>query len=138
MLFENSYHSKKTNEEIQKLVGKSIGFMDRIKMGGVGSQRFLVEEADSEMTALLSTQNSPPYTNIELRPRGIIMSFRIKLDNWVLVLPYHKLSVFKNAKQLIIHQDHWKLKLSTANNIKFNLKFFQKLLRLKAEMTHSI
>lgn len=138
MLFKYSYYSKKTEEEIHELVGKSIGFMDRIKMGGIGSQRFLVQEADSEITALLSKQNMAPSTNIELRPKGIIMSFRIKLDNWVLVLPYRKLSIFKSAKELTIHQDHWKLKLSPVNNAGLDLKFFHKLLKLKAEVTSSI
>lgn len=138
MLFKYSYYSKKTEEEIYKRVGKSIGFIDRIKMGGIGSQRLLVEEADSEITALLSEHNALPYTNIELRPKGIIIAFRIKLDNWVLVLPYRKLSILKNAKQLILHQDHWKLKLAPVNNAGLDLKFFQKLLKLKAEVTTSI
>jgi hypothetical protein len=138
MLFKYSYYSKKTEEEIHKLVGRSIRFIDRIKMDGIGSQRLMVQEADSEITALISEHNGPSYTNIELRPKGIIIAFRIKLDNWVLVLPYHKLSVFKNAKELILHQDNWKLKLTPVNNAGLDLKFFQKLLKLKAEVTSSI
>lgn len=138
MLFKYSYYSKNTEEEIHQLVGKSIGFIDRLKMGGIGSQRFLVQEADLEITTLLNQQNTPPYTNIELRPRGIILSFRVKLDNWVLVLPYRKLSIFKSTTTLTIHQDRWKLKLGPANNASLDLKFFHKLLNLKAESTNTI
>jgi hypothetical protein len=137
MLFPHSYYSKKIEKEINDLVGKPIGYLDRIKMRGIGSQRFLVEEANSEVMELISKQNTPPYTNIELRPKGIILWFRVKLDSWVLVLPYFKLSVFKTAGHLIIHQDHWKLKLEPAHNATLKLKFIQKLLGLKAEIVSS-
>jgi hypothetical protein len=138
MLLPYSYHTKKTEKEIHNLVGKPIGLIDRIKLRGIGSQRFLVQEANTEIMELVNNQNTPPYTNIELRPRGIIIWFRVKLDNWVLVLPYRKLSVFKTAEQLIIHQDQWKLKLSAAHDASLNLKFCQKLMRLKAEMASSV
>jgi hypothetical protein len=134
MLFPHSYYSKKTEKEINALVGKPIGFIKRIRMRGIGSQRFLVSEANEEISELLTRQNTPPYTNIELRPKGIIFWFKVKLDSWVLVLPYYKLNVFKNAEHMILYSDHWKLKLSPAHNSTFNLKFFRKLIRLKAEV----
>lgn len=135
MLFQTSYHSKETKEEIDTLVGKSIGIIKMIKMRGIGSQRFLVDEANEEVQELLERQNTPPYTNIELRPKGIMLWFRVKLDSYVLVLPYYKLSIFKNTDDITFHSDQWKLKLIPAHNAKLNISFVQKMLRMKAETT---
>lgn len=135
MLFPHSYYSKKTEKEINNLVGAPIGFLKRIKMKGIGSQRFLVSDANEEVLELLRQQNTPPYTNIELRPLGIIIWFKVKLDSWVLVLPYRKLSVFKSTEELILHYDQWKLKLMPVLDATLDIKFFQKLLKLKSEVS---
>ena len=132
MLLQVSYYSREKEKAINDLVGKPFGWRQRFRMGGVGSQRMLVEEANPEIKELLSLHNLPPFTNIELRPKGIIFWFRILLDNYVLVLPYYKLSVFQNGNQLSVFADEWKVKLIPAHRAKLKTRFVQQMLELKA------
>jgi len=73
MLFQTSYSSKETRQAINDLIGEPLGFIRSVKMGGIGSQRLLVNDANQEIQKLLKEQNTPPYTNIELRPKGILL-----------------------------------------------------------------
>lgn len=138
MLLKTSYSSKETKEAIEELVGKPFGIIQRIKLRGVGSQRLLVAQADDEIDAIIKAQNTPPFTNIELRPKGIILWFRVKLDNWALVLPYYQISIFRNSTDITLHANKWKLKLIAANNLSMDLKFFQKLLQLKGDALNTL
>lgn len=133
MLFQTSYSSKETEQAITNLVGKPIGFIKNIKMGGIGSQRLLVNEANEEIQKLLKKQNTPPHTNIELRPKGILLRFRVKLDNWSLALSYSKLDIIQNANHLLLVVDEWELQLTPSHNDVLDPKFVQKLLKLKSE-----
>ncbi len=131
MIFPYSYHSKETVEEINRLVGKPFGWMQRFKLNGIGSQRLLVLQADTEVKKLLDEQNTPPFTNIELRPKGIIFWFRVKLDNYVLVLPFGKIQIHATTEELNIVSDPWNLRLIAANRSKLDQKFIQKLMGIK-------
>lgn len=133
MIFEVSYYSKEKEKEINQLVGKPFSILSRIKMRGNGSQRLQVVEANSELQQLIDRQNTPPYTNIELRPHGIILWFRIKLDNYILVLPYRQLSIYKTDDLFSLHSGVWKVKLRPANQSKLDHRFLAKLLSAKAE-----
>lgn len=133
MLFEASYYSKKTQKEINELVGAPFSLYKRLAIGGIGSQRLLLSTTSPKIQQLLDKQNTPPYTNLEIRPKGIIMWFRVKLDNWVLVIPYYKMNIFKNTNQLNLYCDSWKCYLSSANNLRLDMKFVEKLIRMKAE-----
>ncbi len=138
MLFKTSYSSKETKEAIENLVGKPFGIIERFKLGGVGSQRLLVDHADKEVNAIIKAQNTPPFTNIELRPNGIILWFRVKLDNWALVLPYYQVNIFRNTNDITLHANQWKIRMVAANNLSLDLRFFQKLLQLKGSAQNSI
>ena len=131
MLVQTSYYKKETEQLIDATVGKPFGIWNTLKMGGIGSQRFAVLEANQELSDLLEQQNSTSTTNIELRPRGIILWFRVKIDNWVLVLPYSTLNITVNSNDLIVHSDQWNIKLNPAHNLRLNLKFIHKLLSFK-------
>ena len=135
MLFKASYYSKEDNAEIEKLVGKAFGLIKRLKMRGNGSQRLVVAEANAALAKIWASQSTPVLTSIELRPKGILLWFRIKLDNWVLALPYYQLSIIKSGESVAIHANKWKIKLLAANNIPLQMKFFQKLLSLKKEFS---
>ena len=131
MLLQTSYYNKETEASINSKVGKPFGIWQTFKMSGKGSQRFNIIEANQELNELLLQQNSVPQTNIELRPDGIILWFRVKIDNWVLVLPYYQLSIITNQNELVLHAGEWRIKLLPAHNLPLNLKFISKLLEIK-------
>lgn len=133
MLLQVSYYSKEKEERINELVGKPFGLIRRIKMGGIGSQKMNVLDANREITELLKSQTGIHYTNIELRSGGLILWFRIKQDSWVLAMPFYKLSFYKTGQVLILYCDHWKVRMQPAFNAQLDVRFVKKLLDLKAD-----
>lgn len=133
MFQKYSYRSKDQEKAINKLVGKSFGVLDRFKLMGIGSQRFVVISANREIEALFETQTQQRFTNIELRPSGLIFHFRVKLDNYILVLPFYSLSAFKSGTLLNVYSGKYKLSLIPAHNQTLKHSFIEKLWKLKSE-----
>ena len=78
-----------------ELVGKPFGLFKRIKEGGVGSGKLLITKADKDIENSLILDHNLNYCNIEMRPNGIIVYFRVLLETYALVIPYYKLVMFK-------------------------------------------
>ena len=134
MLLQYSYHNRKIKRQVEELVGKPYSIIQRLKMNGNGSQRLSVVSANDELVKILTTtSNTDPYINIELRPKGIIVHFRIRLDNWALILPYYSLSIFSQENQLKLYSGEWKIQLTGYRQAPVDRKFVQKALKLKAE-----
>jgi len=135
MLIQVSYHSKEKKELIDSLVGLPFSLLDRLKLRGIGSQRFILQDSpNAELTDLFEHQTGVRYCNIELRPNGVIVWFRVKIDNWILVLPYHKLTIYKDNKSLKLFLEKWKVSLIPAHGANLNKIFIQKLLSQKAKL----
>ncbi|MFT7034658.1 MAG: hypothetical protein ACJA2S_003176 [Cyclobacteriaceae bacterium] len=135
MLLQVSYYTKEKKEIINSLVGLPFSLLDRFKLRGIGSQRFILQDCPNpELTNLFEHQTGVRYCNIELRPNGVIVWFRVKLDNWILVLPYHKLTIFKDNKALKLFLGKWKVTLIPAHGAKLNKLFVQKLISQKAKL----
>jgi hypothetical protein len=135
MLIQVSYYSKDKKELIDSIVGPSYSLLDRFKLRGIGSQRFILQESPNlELTDLFENQTGTRFCNIELRPKGIVIWFRVKIDNWILVLPYHKLTIYKDIKALNFYSEKWKLSLIPAHGAKLNKTFIQKIISQKAKL----
>jgi hypothetical protein len=132
MFFDVSYKKKEVEDEIKKLVGRTYTFIEKLKMGGVGSQRFIVSGGNEALTALMEKSSSMHFCNIELRKKGVVIWFRIKLDNYALAIPYHLLLVQKSENQLRLVGGEWKIILSPANNVPLDNAFVLKMMQKKA------
>ena len=128
-----SFNSKELKEEILEKVGKSFSFLRRLKMGGVGSQRFEAIEASPLIDDLFTLDNKTNFCNIELREKGIILHFRSRLETYGWIVPYHLISVFKSENYYSIFASAEFVKLKPAHNSSLNHRFIQKLLRMKNE-----
>lgn len=133
MIRNFSYNYKEVSEEIDKSVGKSYSLLKRLKLGGSGSQRFVIVEAFNGLELLLEGDNRTRFCNIELREQGIILHFRARLENYVWVVPYRLLSLFKSDDTISVFAGAEFVRLKAAHNAKLNHSFIQKLLDLKAE-----
>lgn len=137
MLVNTSYNDKKINQEIDTLVGAPIGFFERIKMGGVGSPQMRIRTASKEILSLLNKNTNRDIANIELRPKGIIVRFHSRLENYALVIPYFKLTLFKGEKDSsAVFCDQHKITFELYNKEVSN--FIKRLLSEKAKQTSSI
>lgn len=128
MILNISYNDEEFTKRIASLVGKPYTFSDRIKMNGIGSSRFTINEYSTAFTKLLDRNNFINYCNIELRPGGIIISFKSLLDTIVWVIPFYKLTIFKNKEQYSFYSDVDYLKISNNHRMSVNEDFIKKLL----------
>ncbi len=134
MLRNVSYNNKTITKEIEEAVGKPFGLVERFKMGGIGSPRLVIEESSIQIQNLLILDNKINYGNIEMRPNGIIVGFRALLESYALIIPFHKLTIYKGkSEQYSIYRDNYFVKIQARSKDKAVHKFMSKLLDEKVE-----
>lgn len=132
MLVNVSYNNKEITRKVDEAVGKPFTLKQRWGMGGIGSPRMPVTESSMEIRNLLELDNNLNTANIEIRPGGIIVRFRSLLETFALVIPWHKLTLYKgDADVWSVYRDHYFLKLRTRE--KAAVKFMKKLSNYKAD-----
>lgn len=132
MLVNVSYNKPKLKEEIKQEVGKAFSFRERLKLGGIGSGKLFINSANTSINNLLILDSYLNTCGIELRPDGIIVSFRSLLETYALVIPYYKLNLYKGkAEEYSIYRDHYFIKVKADR--KSIHKFFKKLQNCKAQ-----
>ena len=132
MLLNISYNDIKQKKEIDKLVGKPFSIKERLKMGGIGSEKLIISSASINIKNLLLLDNNINKCNIELRPKGIIVFFRSLLETYGLIIPYFKLKIYKGkAEEYSIYKDNLYIKvLADKKSIH---KFFKKIIKNRLE-----
>lgn len=132
MLLNVSYNNRKIDRQITEAVGASFGWRDRFRLGGIGSPRMSIIGASMNIQELLNLDQNMNVCNIELRPGGIIVRFRSILETYALIVPYHKLVLFKGEwNSFSIHCDGNLIKvLDTDNNVR---RFCKRLVDLRSD-----
>ena len=112
MLKNVSYNNSKIKSEINDVLGNPFTIFERIKLRGVGSPKYIISQTDSIITKLLNLDNNTNQCNIELRPKGIIVSFRSLLETYALIIPFYKLKLFKGQSNVYsIYIDEYFIKI---------------------------
>lgn len=136
MLFNVSYNKPKIKEEINKEVGKPFSFRERIKMRGIGSGKLFITETSPQIAKILNLDKYLNVCGIEMRPEGIIVTFRALLETYALVIPYYKLRLSKGkAEEYSISRDTYFIRVK-ANRKAVHL-FMKKILNYKAAHSSS-
>ena len=131
MLKNISYNNPKIIDEINNYVGKPYTILKRLKIGGIGSSKLIINSADSIIENLLKLDNNLNYCNIEIRPKGIIIHFKSLLETYGLIVPFYKLKIFKGkANEYSIYMDNFFIKVNASEKNEHD--FFKKILRLRA------
>jgi len=132
MLLNVSYNDKKITKKIDEAVGKPLPIKDRFAMGGIGSPKLHITEASLDIYNLLILDNSTNTCNVEIRPNGIIVRFRSRLETYGLIIPYYKLNVYKGDIGIYsMYMDHYFIKVRS--DTKAIQRFFRKLLDHRAD-----
>lgn len=127
-----TYNNPEQARKIDNLVGKPFTLKERLKMGGIGSPPFTIREGSLEIRNLLILDNNRNRCNIELRPGGIIIGFRSRLESYALIIPYYKLSIIKGDLGVFtVHMDHHFLRLEA--DTKATQKFITRILTCKVD-----
>jgi len=127
MFFNISYTNPETTEEINRLVGPPFSFLKRLSMGSIGSQRFTVVDADSELSMQVPFEERSVFCNIGLRPKGLKIWISVKLHTFLLALPYEGLRLNHDNHVLEFTNEAHRLRLLPAHNAALNLSFVKKI-----------
>jgi len=132
MILNITYPTYQTKAEIEKVVGSSFSFLERLKMGGIGSRKMIIYDSSDSISDLLKVNSDTKYCNIEIRRAGLIIGFQSTMRIYAWLIPYYQLHLFQSGKQLNVYslQDHVKLK--PAFNGQIDKKFVLKLLEFKS------
>ena len=130
MIFNSTYTDKEKELEVEKLIGKKYGLISSIRLNGVGSKRLIVQETSQNLKKIIIQKSDLIYSNIEIRPGGVIVYIAEGLNRYSWVIPYYKLVIYKSPNYSI-HSEGDFIRFSNDLNIKENLKFFKKLLKYK-------
>lgn len=132
MIRNTTYNVREVKEAILDDVGKPFSVFRRIRMGGNGSQRYVIVEAFDGLDMMLSPDHGTRFCNIELREKGIILHFRSRLETYAWTVPYRLLSLFKSDDNTIsIYSGAEFVRLKPAHHARLNMHFLNKMLELK-------
>lgn len=136
MLLNVSYNRPKINNQIDESVGRAFSLVDRIKMGGIGSGKLVINSTSKQIYNLLILDSYRDVCSIEMRPKGIILSFRSLLETYALIIPFYKLKIYKGkSEEYSVYMDDYFIKVKADN--KRVHKYMRKVLDYKLSTSHS-
>lgn len=130
MVFDTTYNNEDFNEHSILLVGKSFSFLERIKQGGIGSSRLIIESISPNLDLGKLKFSETDFGNIELRPKGIIVHYTRKLERFSWIIPYYRLVIY-NSQFFSIHANGNFIQFSKNKNYIANKKFIDKMIGIK-------
>ena len=131
-LYNITYKNKETEKEINAEMGKPFGLIEKLKLGGIGSRRMIIENFSEDIKNLTLKVSGIQYANIELRPNGIIVHINQGIYTHAWTIPYFRLSVF-NGDFFTIHGGGSHIQFNKQKSWKENKEFLQKIVKLKSE-----
>lgn len=127
----NTTHSNKDNKKIiNKMVGNAFSFMQSLKLKGIGSKRMVVDNVSPNLRLFLNKVSDINYSNIELRPKGVLVHITKGHQNFTWVIPYYQLVLYKSDGSSIHAQGRF-IHFKNNKMLKENKLFFDKLLNEK-------
>jgi hypothetical protein len=133
VLLDLTYNSKEINKKIDQIVGVAFGLFSKSRWQGIGSERLIITSATGQLAELFGGRYVQHFANIEMRPSGIIIRIRYRLEVYGVIIPYHKLTLFKNNPgEVNVYTDGMKMTLKNYQGRSINQRFIQKLIDAKA------
>ena len=131
-LYNITYKNKETEKEINAEMGKPFGLIEKLKLGGIGSRRMIIENFSEDIKNLALKVSGIQYANIELRPNGIIVHINQGIYTHAWTIPYFRLSVF-NGDFFTIHGGGSHIQFNKVKSWKENKEFLKKIVKLKSK-----
>ena len=132
MFFNVTYTNKEAQDLINDCFGKSFNFIEKIKLGGIGSKRMIIEDTSNDFKSLLPNNSDICYGNLELRPLGLLIFINIGLKRYVWGVPYRLISIYK-SESFSIHSQGNFIRFKNNKLLKENKSFVRKLLDFKSK-----
>ena len=136
----NTTHSNPEHKQIiADIVGSPFSLVQKLKLGGIGSKRMIVDEVSPNMQSVMNTVSDVNYANIEIRPNGILVMINKGLKNFTWIIPYYQLVLYKTNGSSIHAQGRF-VHFRNSKTFRENKKFFDKLLdeKVKYDMQYAM
>ena len=130
-LYNITYKNKETEKEINAEMGKPFGLIEKLRLGGIGSRRMIIENFSEDLKNLALKVSGIQYANIELRPNGVIIHINQGIYTHAWTIPYFRLSIF-NGDFFTIHGGGSHIQFNKEKSWKENKEFLQKIVKLKS------
>lgn len=124
-VFDTTHNERKIIEAINEYLGTPIPFLQRFKRGGIGSRRMVIEDLSPELHAYVNARHYLTYSNIELRPKGIMVHIHKTLDNFAWCLRYEQINLVVAGDDMRLEAED--LFIVFRAGYTFNQKFFDRL-----------
>ncbi len=131
-LYNITYKNKETEKEINAEMGNPFGLIEKLRLGGIGSRRMIIENFSEDLKNLALKVSGIQYANIELRPNGVIIHINQGIYTHAWTIPYFRLSIF-NGDFFTVHGGGSHIQFNKEKSWKENKEFLQKIVKLKSE-----
>ena len=112
MLLKVSEDLAKKKELISNTLGKPFNLQKRKELEGTVLSNIAVTAASIDLYNIMVLHEDKIICNLEMRPKGIVISFRVKNDMYSLVIPFYKLKIYKGkAEEYSFYKDHYFIKI---------------------------
>jgi len=139
MILNTTHHNSEHKQIINDLIGNSFSLVQKLKLGGIGSKRMIIDDVSPNMKSMMNSVSDLNYANIELRPKGILVMINQGLKNFTWIIPYYQLVIYKTNGSSIHAQGRF-VHFRNSMTFKENKKFFDKLLdeKVKYDMQYAM
>lgn len=136
MLINTTHKSINDYPEVDLSVGKRFSLLKRIKIGGVGSKRMIIDLNASVLPSECNKINNDElmYGSLEIRSKGVIVHLYKSLKSFSYVIPYYKLIIFKTPLYSF-YSDKFKFKFIKSKSYLENKAFFEKIIDHKSKFS---
>jgi len=132
MIINTTHHNTEHKKIIADLIGSSFTLVQKLKLGGIGSKRMIIDDVSPNMKSMMNKVSDINYANIELRPKGILVMINQGLKNFTWIIPFYQLVIYK-TNGASIHAQGKFVRFRNSKTFKENKTFFNKLLDKKVE-----
>jgi hypothetical protein len=130
-LYNITYKNKENEKLINQEMGNAYSIINKLKLGGIGSRRMIIEHFSENMNHLKLKVSGLQYGNIEIRPNGIILHINQGIYTYAWTIPFFHLNIY-NGDYFTIHGAGEFIQFNREKSWKENLTFLNKLVDLKA------
>lgn len=139
MIINTTHYNSEHKQIIADLIGSSFSLVQKLKLGGIGSKRMIIDDVSPNMKSMMNIVSDINYANIELRPKGILVMINQGLKNFTWIIPFYQLVIYKTNGSSIHAQGRF-IHFRNSKTFKENKKFFDKLLdeKVKYDMQYAM
>jgi hypothetical protein len=130
MIFNTTHTNKDYEAECNLMIGSRYTFFEKIKLGGIGSGRLLINTISDKINLGKLKFSEINYGNIELRKKGIIVHFTNKLERFSWIIPYYKLVIYSTDYFSIYSNGNY-IRFTKNKNYTENKTFIKRVNELK-------